>query len=394
MLEMSVPDALQFVHHRRRLLIAAAMAECNQNDQGGWRKVVDQEGVEISVKSVSNSPIRCVRGRGYIPFPPQAVFTRIRDLDDRSSWDSNLSQAEMINDCVSELEDGTICKLVHLTFRGRRPASPRDLLLLTSTYDPQWDLGESPQDLWVLEAISVQHASVPVQDGIVRAQAITSGFVLQASGTGTWVTYTVQLDPKGWLPSWLSNKVSIELALVVSKLKESLLERPVAIEMNIPPVVLPAEVSLPTESSAPRQSSSQNDSGLDGRSQRKDVSVTFENDEYYPVSEVVEQTGSTALISRQQMDNSLMLQQSLLVRIENVERLLERLINLYLQSADQIQVERSQSNQSLRQAQRSHGRYRWGLLFLSVTLGVIASPLVFQWLIQALARRKRQRRRP
>jgi len=72
---------------------------------------------------------------------------------------------------------------------------------------------------------SIEHPDFPPAPGFVRGVVKNSGLYVEECGQGDReciVTYVVQLDPKGMIPSWVANIVAINQPLVVSQIRNAI----------------------------------------------------------------------------------------------------------------------------------------------------------------------------
>ena len=75
---------------------------------------------------------------------------------------------------------------------------------------------------------SIEHPEVPVKEEFVRAQVVNSGLYIEECGSGDEeciVTYVVQLDPAGMIPSWVANVVAVNQPLVVAQIRNAIMAR-------------------------------------------------------------------------------------------------------------------------------------------------------------------------
>jgi hypothetical protein len=120
---------------------------------------------------------------------------------------------------VKQIDDFT--NVVYMAFKGKFPVAPRDFCLACS-YKKDAD------GKYVQIVRSVYDEEVPVVPGFVRAKLLTSGFIItpyRVTGRDklmSLVTYIVQFDPKGWLPTFVANKLAEYHPLSIARIRSFL----------------------------------------------------------------------------------------------------------------------------------------------------------------------------
>jgi hypothetical protein len=89
-----------------------------------------------------------------------------------------------------------------------------------TTPSPKETYGDA--DAHVLVAFSIDHPSCPKVPGYVRAELAASGFIIRphAHSSCSEVTYILQLNAKGWLPTALASLVSEYQPLRIAKIRD------------------------------------------------------------------------------------------------------------------------------------------------------------------------------
>jgi len=84
---------------------------------------------------------------------------------------------------------------------------------------------------WLCSYVSIEDKDkLPLDNDYVRAEVLESGYVLKPikgedGKDSTFVTYILQLDPKGWIPLWAVNATAGEQAKVLANMRNSLVEK-------------------------------------------------------------------------------------------------------------------------------------------------------------------------
>jgi len=199
------------------------------NVSNSWEKLEEKYGVTIYKKN-DGMAIKCCKGVGVIEnVTPKMVFETINDAERAKEWDKMLVESrvvKMLNDKIG---------IVYVSTRGQFPIAPRDFCLAVSHRIES-------DGTYLQLSRSIEDPSVPLISGKVRAELLTSGFIIkplvQVNGVTKYsckVTYVVQFDPKGLIPSFLANKVAEYQPLRIAKIR-SIMKR-----MN---ANIPMEISL------------------------------------------------------------------------------------------------------------------------------------------------------
>ena len=132
---------------------------------------------------------------------------------------------------VKQIDERT--KIVYVLTKGNFPVAPRDFCLIVASR-----IGMDGNYYQITR--SVVHPEVPEVNGIVRAEMLTSGFAIRpcVSNNGlmimedfdsstvkfdsSFVTYVIQFDPKGWIPTFIANKVAEYQPLRISTIRNIL----------------------------------------------------------------------------------------------------------------------------------------------------------------------------
>jgi len=174
--------------------------------------------------------IKCCKGVGIIEnVTPKMVFDTINDAERAKEWDKMLIESRV----VKKLPDDKIA-IVYVSTRGQFPIAPRDFCLAVSHRIES-------DGTYLQLSRSVEDISVPLISGKVRAELLNSGFIIkpivQVNGVTKYsckVTYVVQFDPKGLIPSYIANKVAEYQPLRIAKIRSILKRMNATIPMDIP----------------------------------------------------------------------------------------------------------------------------------------------------------------
>mmetsp|Transcript_1502 Transcript_1502/g.1700 ORF Transcript_1502/g.1700 Transcript_1502/m.1700 type:complete len:234 (+) Transcript_1502:25-726(+) len=176
----------------------------------GWNLVKEQYNITISSKIVEGSPLNVMRGELEFDFSVEEVGLAISDIPGRKEWDRLLVEVPKV---LSQWEDKKVM-IGYMKFIGQWPIAQRDMCVLMSFKRTD---GENSKALCI--GTSIVNPGCPEVNGIVRANILASGFVLEPLGPNkTKVTYLIQLELGGWIPAWVTNFVGTEAPLALGRL--------------------------------------------------------------------------------------------------------------------------------------------------------------------------------
>lgn len=178
-----------------------------------------------------------VRGQGIVHAPPETTFNCISDLDMYAMWDGFGNEQQVIAE--HSLDEDGLVRILYIRFNGIFPVASRDICVCTikrrisARNHPKMAFKGSGQTLarsgddmnteaFLLAAFSIDHPSCPPAPGFVRADLRSSGFIIRplANSSCSSVTYIIQFNAKGWLPTALSSMVSEYQPLRIAKIRD------------------------------------------------------------------------------------------------------------------------------------------------------------------------------
>jgi len=162
--------------------------------EGPWEKVSDENGLEISQRSVPGTSLYTQRGITIINAPVVRVRQCIEDVESRPKWDSMVAKGEMIK----RVDENHV--IARFTTEAQWPVSAREFYVEVAVeVDPsgkQTILANTPPD---------HETTYPVTSAFVRGFAQNSGYILEpvegSNPQQTKITFLTQLDAKGWIPA-------------------------------------------------------------------------------------------------------------------------------------------------------------------------------------------------
>lgn len=186
------------------------LRELSTGDEG-WKADKEKEGVSIHHRYVEGSSIVMMRGKLEIPASAKAVLECTEDLETRKQWDELFIEGSN----VETLDDSH--QVLHFKFKsGTMMVSNRDFVMARS-------VRTNDDGTIVANHVSIEHPDVGENKGFVRGEIDVSGYFIEPlSDSSCRVTYVVQLDPKGWVPTAAVNLVAVKQPLVLARMKKHL----------------------------------------------------------------------------------------------------------------------------------------------------------------------------
>jgi len=165
-------------------------------DSTGWNVVHKDAKCTVYDQATSGS-INLVRlTSSFDDIPALVLYDCLHDPDYRGVWDDkmiegfNIQQIDKFND------------VGYYSAKAPMGVANRDWVNLRS-----WRIKDDKQ--YIIMNHSVVHPEKPEVKGFVRANSIYSGYYVEVKeGGGCDLTYVTQNDAKGWIPAWLTNKVT------------------------------------------------------------------------------------------------------------------------------------------------------------------------------------------
>ena len=166
-------------------------------NQGKWEVLSNADGFTTKRKSVEGSNIFAFRGETVADVPIAKLLTIFLDSESRSKW-VNMYGGD------ATLENKTKSDRVYwIRFNTPFPTSDRDYVLHAKGH------ADHDNRVYTTTIESVDHPTKPKNGCCVRGVAYGTYYRFEAiPGTNkTRVEVEVHTDPKGWLPSWLTNVI-------------------------------------------------------------------------------------------------------------------------------------------------------------------------------------------
>eukprot|EP01121_Diplochlamys_sp_Union-15-3_P016015 TRINITY_DN537_c0_g1_i1.p1 TRINITY_DN537_c0_g1~~TRINITY_DN537_c0_g1_i1.p1 ORF type:complete len:253 (-),score=60.24 TRINITY_DN537_c0_g1_i1:4-762(-) len=178
----------------------------------GWTKQFDKETCKVWDTKNDKSEINVVKLWALIKdVKPETLYDVLHDPEYRAVWDENMLEGYNIvvldpyNDIGYYSAKSPVAMVAGRDFCNQR-----------SWYVDK-DKGE-----YVIKNYSVLHPDCPEKKGIVRGWSFQTGYWVRPHKEGCTLTYITQADPRGWIPKWLTNKVTSKYApSIIEKLAKA-----------------------------------------------------------------------------------------------------------------------------------------------------------------------------
>eukprot|EP00669_Euglena_mutabilis_P008161 TRINITY_DN3276_c0_g1_i1.p1 TRINITY_DN3276_c0_g1~~TRINITY_DN3276_c0_g1_i1.p1 ORF type:complete len:227 (-),score=45.60 TRINITY_DN3276_c0_g1_i1:136-816(-) len=193
-------------------------------DSTGWNLVHDHSGHQIFLKHDASNPITMCKGVIRIDAPPETIAEFIGD-DDRLEQAMKTMDVMCRNAKVVSRSDPKH-SVKHCTMGLPPPLWPRDFL---------WEEIQTclPDGRYVEVARSTTHPDCPPAHGhfinAVRGEILGTGYLVAPAPddpNASVVTYQVQCDPKGSIPTMVINLVAKDQGHNVKRLKQYIERKP------------------------------------------------------------------------------------------------------------------------------------------------------------------------
>jgi len=178
-----------------------------------WRSVhVSSDGkTQVWDRKSDVSSVNVVRLVAHIATEALVLYDTLHDPDYRKVWDENMIEGYLIE----QLDD----------FNDVGYYSAKAPVALVASRDfcneRSWQVKDNRQ--YVIMNHSVVHPKCPEKKGFVRANSITSGYLVRVDDAGgCTLTYITQADPRGWIPTSVMNFVTSKYApKIITKLENA-----------------------------------------------------------------------------------------------------------------------------------------------------------------------------
>jgi len=182
----------------------------------GWSEAYSSENVHVWDQKSDKSAINVVKLHAIFPnLDAGTLYDVLHDPEYRTVWDENMIEGF----CIEKIDGNN--DVGYYSAKAPLGISNRDFV-----NERSWRVTENHE--FLIMNHSVVHAKQPEKKGFVRANSIRTGYLVRvlASG-GCEMTYITQTDPKGWIPTMLTNKATKTFApKIIEKLEKAAAKYP------------------------------------------------------------------------------------------------------------------------------------------------------------------------
>lgn len=181
----------------------------------GWNVCFDEKGVKVWDQEVKNSDINTVKVRTtFKDIEALTLYDVFHDAEYRREWDENMIDGHEFEELDKNNDVG------YYSVKCPNPLTNRDFVNQRS-----WRV---KGNTYVIKNHSVNYPKCPEKKGFIRARSIRTGYyVTRLEEGGCRLNYMTQSDPKGAIPSFISNTVTRKLApKIVGKIEKAAKEYP------------------------------------------------------------------------------------------------------------------------------------------------------------------------
>jgi len=184
-------------------------------EEKGWEVCFDEKGIKVWDQKVANSDINMVKVRTvFKDIEGLTMYDVFHDAEYRREWDENMIDGHEFEELDKNNDVG------YYSVRCPNPLTNRDFVNQRA-----WRV---KANTYVIKNHSVTYPKCPEKKGFIRARSIRTGYyVVALESGGCQLIYMTQSDPKGAIPSFISNTVTKKLApKIVGKIEKAAKDYP------------------------------------------------------------------------------------------------------------------------------------------------------------------------
>ncbi|PSS58830.1 START domain-containing protein [Pseudomonas sp. BBP2017] len=188
-------------------LLLCSLAQAADN----WQLAKDEDGIQVYLDDVAGSKYQRFRGVTLIKADVRTLSDLQENLRVACKWLYGCASMRLL-----DVEGDSTW--VYLTTELPWPASPRDIVIKVQT--------ERSDDGGLIRHLSAVAGKVERQPGLIRVRQLKGLWTLIPKGEQlTEVTYQLEADPAGDIPSWLANQFVIDAPMVSLRTLRAVAER-------------------------------------------------------------------------------------------------------------------------------------------------------------------------
>jgi hypothetical protein len=161
----------------------------------GWEEFAKEDGITVWRKDIEGSPVVAFRGEAVMDASIAKVATVLIDTARKKEWVARLAEAKNI----LEINDYERIEYNHT-------ATPIVISDRDFVFQAKAEFDKAKKQM-IFRLRSVEDASTPERDGIVRGRLMNSAYTLTSieDGKKTLVAVEILADPMGSVPKWIVN---------------------------------------------------------------------------------------------------------------------------------------------------------------------------------------------
>lgn len=163
-----------------------------------WKRVVNENGIEVYTRGVEDSKFKEFKGIGEVNASIQVIANVLNDIAGMTDWMPNCSTSRLIN----KISPNHL--ILYQVIDSPWPVKNRDFIVESKITITRGKMHRT------INAIS--HPEVPPVKENIRVIDMTGQWILtRIDDKKTHVLYQIKSDPAGKLPAWLVNTASKDL---------------------------------------------------------------------------------------------------------------------------------------------------------------------------------------
>ncbi len=173
----------------KRALTALLFSACLHAGPGGWTLLYEKAGFKAYEQK---GPPLAYKAEGTVDVPLAEVAAVLVDIPRQKEWVHRLAESRILEG------DPVTHSVIYSRYALPWPAKDRDAVI-ESSVEEDINRGEVRVRFSTTTALAA-----PPRPDCIRVPLSDGTFTLKDSGQGsTFVSYTIRLDPGGWLPVWI-----------------------------------------------------------------------------------------------------------------------------------------------------------------------------------------------
>lgn len=181
---------------RMTLLATAVMGFAGAAMAEDWKLEKDEDGVKVFLSSVPGSKYKAYRGIVDIKADVATINALQEDVVGSCKWIHACGEMRLLK---HEGNDSWTYSKIEMPW----PVTGRDVVLHVTT--------EKTADGGLIRHLKAEPTYIPEEKGEIRVPKLIGEWKLVPKGAGvTEVTYQVQTEPGGSIPSWLANSFVVD----------------------------------------------------------------------------------------------------------------------------------------------------------------------------------------